>query len=712
MPDNYYDHKFEDYFEIGRIPKLRPEIDPVHSDGSDNISEYLKKKMSVIDLIPCTFTTNISNILNSNSHITKNFQPEIKYQDAASDYSSILYSYGLMPYSFLRLYLTDMSTVTDEMSNDYAKNIIDDTLNSASIQRVMNYFGSAEKSFQSTGTNSPSYVDAAAKFIGVDVSATTKDTADLIQAVLTHGTRIAFPKIWSSSSYAPNLLCDLKLISPYGHPKAIDAFIIKPLAYLLILLSPTTKYGITTERPNYLTLKSYGLSNLALCYPKSISIKRGGDDSSYNSYKQPLTVEINLTFEAVTEGFACYKNWDTQHPEHFMFAMGGDSYLPLKSFENDFDMPSTLFPTLKNMVNSFRPFKYTPTTPPQNQGSAQGGNNLLETAIEAAALGGLVGLVGGSLINDESTVPTITPTPLETPSDTSINIIPPSVDLIDENPVINVDSDVEVIEVDIATDKEKSSVKEYNLNDFEPDENLNSIEKIILNNETTQYVLDLGSKFKNENESVVLRIRNTTNTIPGVWSDYLLISRNTVDQSTVLFSTSISPGELTFNQDFRWILYNPVDESTYGPYIGVTDNKKSVPNGEYLLDIINLDGEIQKRFTVNIENEDSTKQAFLEEAYGSMLADIIIPEGYDISGFTYFLVSDKGETSFNDNIDLTEDLAAGKYYILVKYNNQIIDYLNETITNSITITENTLISLNFIIEEIDGSLKITSITEV
>ena len=58
------------------------------------------------------------------------------------------------------------------------------------------------------------------------------------------------------------------------------------------------------------------------------------------------------------------------------------------------------------------------------------------------------------------------------------------------------------------------------------------------------------------------------------------------------------------------------------------------------------------------------------------------------------------------------DLAAGKYYILVKYNNQIIDYLNETITNSITITENTLISLNFIIEEIDGSLKITSITEV
>jgi len=355
--NNITDSQKEEYLEIGRISKIRKEIDP-----DNRISTQLKKRMSVIDLIPCNFKVDLSTIL-STKDLTKKFKPTIEYKTPIDDFASTQWSYGLKPYAFLRLYLTDMTSASDDMSNEYGKNIIDSGLDSLTSTRIGQLLATANKYWKSTGSADKQISDpmqVAANTVGVNVNSDFKKMLELSQAVLTHGSRISFPKIWNSSSYSPNLSCVVKLMSPYGHPKAINEFIIKPIAYLMILLSPTTIQGLITQRPNYLTLKSYGLNNMTLCYPRSINIRRGGDDSSFNAFNQPLTVEISLTFEAVTEGFACFtlpagSSAETQLHEDGQIFAGDD---PITDFSKDFNMPSALFPTLKNMVNSFRPFGY------------------------------------------------------------------------------------------------------------------------------------------------------------------------------------------------------------------------------------------------------------------------------------------------------------------------------------------------------------------
>jgi len=357
--------------EIGKISKLRSEIDP-SQDTSKNISEQLKNRMSVIDLIPCSFKVNLSTALKPEENdFTKAFIPTIKYKDAVNDFIYMLLSYGLESCDFLRLYLTDMTASTDELSNTYDKNVIDSTIDTLTSSTAANYLLKLFNLRQSLGASSPNgkdgfvvkLLDKLSHQAAMELSPKMKSGLHLAEDVLSHGTKITFPKIWNGSDYSPNLSCNIKLVSPYGHPKAINEFIIKPFCYLMILLSPTTTQGVTINRPNYLTLKSYGLNNFSLCYPKSMSIRRGGDDSSYNQYCQPMTVDINLTFETVTAGFACFKNFnDQKHPEADLF--GGDNELSTQDFEKDFTQPNSMFPTLKSMVNSFRPKGNTPPASP------------------------------------------------------------------------------------------------------------------------------------------------------------------------------------------------------------------------------------------------------------------------------------------------------------------------------------------------------------
>jgi hypothetical protein len=406
--------------EIGRISKLRSDIDPPeHSDSSLNISTQLKYRMSVIDLIPCQFNISLSTILKSdNSDFSDKFIPDITYKKAVEDYNWMLWSYGLDSCDFLRLYLTDMTSSTDEMSNTYDKNFMDSTLDSLTSSKIGQILQTIGKTTKSVGAGSPDksgeYISRMPDPIKSNFSSGVLEGLSLAEDVLTHGTKISFPKIWMGSDFSPNLSCNVKLVSPYGHPDAINEFIIKPLCYLLILLSPTTTQGITINRPNYLTLKSYGLANFSLCYPKSMSIRRGGDDSSYNQYCQPMTVDINLTFETVTAGFACFKSFKgmdgqagEKHPEADLF--GENSDLGTEDYENDFTQPNSLFPTLRSVINSFRPkgnskasTTSTPVPPPMSTGggvSPDPSTNLdLSTALSTNSLSLFAPPTGGRII--------------------------------------------------------------------------------------------------------------------------------------------------------------------------------------------------------------------------------------------------------------------------------------------------------------------------
>jgi len=52
----------------------------------------------------------------------------------------------------------------------------------------------------------------------------------------------------SQLHYSGNLSVNIRLVSPYGHPKAVKEFILKPLSYLLLLAAPQTTNGVTYGR--------------------------------------------------------------------------------------------------------------------------------------------------------------------------------------------------------------------------------------------------------------------------------------------------------------------------------------------------------------------------------------------------------------------------------------------------------------------------------
>jgi len=701
----------DDLLEIGRIPNMRSEIDPQQTeDPNSNIAGYLKSKMSVIDLIPCLFSVPYSNILSATN--MANTAPTLKYESAINNFRQICRGYGLKEYSFLRLYLTDMTSSTDEMSNEYTKNIIDDTLNNATMQRMMSPFVSANKIAESTGSKTPSAsktVDEFSKnYLNIDISQIAIDKMDLAQSILTHGSRISFPKIWSNSSYSPNLQCVIKLVSPYGHPKAVNEFIIKPLSYILILLSPTTKQGLTTEKPSYLTMKSYGLSNLSLCYPGQLQIRRGGDDSNYNKFKQPMVVEVALTFQAVTEGFACYLPSGVEDsytgesllytPESGIFSSGNE--IALKSFEKDFDQPSSLFPTLKSIVNSFRPFGYEATT---GSGSDTSGTNLYQSSLET---GGIVN--GGE--SENPLPPVIIPDSGDIPTDNdSFELVPSAIYLTSGALVFTSPNTTAPFEIEIVTDALPATSNEYNPLDFEADDNFTKIET---NEDTSQHILTTSSSFSLETK--VLRIRTlppTTSilTNPGIWSESITSCVPTIEEVTppaVRVTPLILPTHSIYTNDARWILEDETGQ-VIGPFVGCIAD---VFSGECTIRVQDLAGNILNEENITISSDTEIIETYLTTTLGSLRVFFTAPSYIDISNITYLLISDFGESNTEEhkNNDIVSDLQTGMYYMSVKYDEYPVQYY-PGVSNYVNIVDT---SLKVVHIEIDSNLKITSVSEV
>ena len=58
-----------------------------------------------------------------------------------------------------------------------------------------------------------------------------------------------------------------------------------------------------TENPIY----AYGLDKITVGAIDSISLRRGGADTSFNKYRQPLSVDVSITFTTIIHGYAALK---------------------------------------------------------------------------------------------------------------------------------------------------------------------------------------------------------------------------------------------------------------------------------------------------------------------------------------------------------------------------------------------------------------------
>lgn len=395
-----------DFFKIGRPCKFPNSIDPNHAVG-----DYIKSKMNVIDLIPCTYSLNLSD-LGEDSEDNTGLIPQISY-DPTEDYQKDCASYGLQSrYGGVRIYTTDDTTSADQFGNVREQNRLHALTNKMtgafeSIRQIGRSLGDEYDRLFSGAIDRA--VDRTTDFTGELMSPlvsgqdgqegvltdeqqaglkyTIGQTAKFLGHTIAAGERVSFPTIWQNSTYDPQLTITAKLVSPYGHPKAIKEFIIRPLMHLLILSGAKTSNGVTYGKPNVMTLKAYGLNYTPLVGIKNISLRRGGSNSSFNIYRQPLVIDLTIDFDFLLDGFATFLHSSKKHPERSIF---GSSDSVVTSSSSYMSGGAVALPTLGKVISSLQPVeideyvqsvKSHANTPTSN---ASRGESVLQSSLKRA----------------------------------------------------------------------------------------------------------------------------------------------------------------------------------------------------------------------------------------------------------------------------------------------------------------------------------------
>jgi hypothetical protein len=343
-----------DVLNIGKPSAYHESVDPFH-----RIGRFLRSRMSVIDLIPCYFKIDFAKATDSELD-SSGLVPKVAYDEAIPEYQKTCTHHGLPGVSAIRLFTTDDTTVSDTISNNLKDNYFQQGVNAMSekLSPLRDMLGSVDSNLVE-------------KMVREQTSKVTTglDTGDKLLKtaanIIGKGHRVSLPSIWSDSNYAPNFQAVIKLASPYGDPKSIKEFIIKPLMYLLILASPKTTDGVTYGKPFCLTIKGYGLNYSPIGMISNITLRRGGNDTSFNIYKQPLTIDVSLDFNYLVKGFAAYTYESESNSDENLFGTAED-YEYIQRENGD-----TALPTLGHIVKSLRPkFPDISTEPHSNMKAA------------------------------------------------------------------------------------------------------------------------------------------------------------------------------------------------------------------------------------------------------------------------------------------------------------------------------------------------------
>jgi len=328
--------------ELGKIGKpcvYHHTIDPDH-----RVSEFFKTRMNIVDLLPCHYKMDFSKITESDKD-SSGLVPQVVYNEAMSNYKQTCGSYGLPSKSGIRVYTIDDTQASDSISNNLKENYFQ-----TGVNKFSEMGSPIRQMLKSVDSNSiDRLTDEVSKKLNTKVGEGGGAASKLYSAakdIVVKGHRITLPSIWKDSSYTPNFTANIRLASPYGHPKAVKEFVIKPLMYLLILASPETSDGVSYGQPFFLTLKGYGLNYSPIGVISNITLRRGGNDSSFNIFRQPLTIDVSLEFQYAVSGFAHY------HYEHNDEAgiFGSSDQPEHLSKEQD-----TALPTIGHVVKSLRP---------------------------------------------------------------------------------------------------------------------------------------------------------------------------------------------------------------------------------------------------------------------------------------------------------------------------------------------------------------------
>jgi hypothetical protein len=281
----------EELADVGNTLKLREAIDP-----QQRTTKFIRSSLSVIDVLPCSYILTLAGLKKNEWGIKYDLNP------AMTAYSAKCSNYGLTSKSGVRLWVTDDTVANDEVGNFYTSNIFEGAINKASgYSKNFNMIKSVLESAAAGSTEDLTKVII--NETGLSSVTSNTNLAQTAADIVLLGKKIGLPRIWESSTYNPGLTVTVKLVSPYGDPKAIKKYIIEPIIYTLLLASPESNDGISYGLTKPVRVQAYGMTYMGVASIDSISLRRGGREVAHNIHKQPLAIDMYLSFKPLLEGF-------------------------------------------------------------------------------------------------------------------------------------------------------------------------------------------------------------------------------------------------------------------------------------------------------------------------------------------------------------------------------------------------------------------------
>lgn len=284
--------------DVGNTLKLREAVDP-----EQRATNFIRSSLAVIDVIPCSYLLTLAGL--------KKNEWAIKYDldIAIAQYGKKCSNYGLTGKSGVRLWVTDDTVANDEVGNFYTNNLFESIINKAS--GFSNTFNKIKSVLESTSPGlSEDILKTAINESGIHEATSSTNLGQTAADVVLLGKKIGLPRVWEHSTYNPGLTVTVKLVSPYGDPKAIQKYIIEPIIYTMLLAAPESNDGISYGFARPVRVQAYGMTYMSVASIDSISIRRGGREVAHNIHKQPLVLDMYLSFKPLLEGFGAMVDKD------------------------------------------------------------------------------------------------------------------------------------------------------------------------------------------------------------------------------------------------------------------------------------------------------------------------------------------------------------------------------------------------------------------
>jgi len=321
--------------------------------------------VDIIPMIPKPSSKIVDRIRNSNTDentkkelehtLTYLYEPD--YAEGVKQFNRLLKMFKIIDddktISFIRLYATDNTQLSESITSNYEEIPIKQLLDSFG-NKIKQLTGGIAELFKMVSKSlylTPDEIDRTVSQM------TGNDFISFLSQIASAGSRglkIDFPKVWADTQYSRTLNINVTLSSPYGHPEILYQWVYAPLIALLLLGSPLNIYGFVGI-PLYVRVKAYGLQDIVMGAIQSITINRGGQNTVYNAYKQPTKLELTISIVDLYSQFSI--DYTNLKDEPLDTKNVLTNPIDASSFTPTDEKLISYQPTLASLINSLRPYK-------------------------------------------------------------------------------------------------------------------------------------------------------------------------------------------------------------------------------------------------------------------------------------------------------------------------------------------------------------------